>query len=269
MRPDNNSETSMRTPCFIANWKMNKTLGEAEEYLRVLEKRWPQLPPSPWEAIIAPPFTLLASMATSLKGSPLRIGLAAQNLFFEERGAFTGEISPLMLRDAGCRYVIIGHSERRTYFGETNALVHKKIGAALRAGLIPILCVGETREEREAERTWEVIERQLKEALDDLRPGPSDWLIAYEPVWAIGTGLTPQPDEAEAVHRQIRNFFRSLFEETGADTPRILYGGSVTEKNIAAFMKKDDIDGVLAGGASLSADSFCNMIALGVQAKAK
>ncbi|TAK05796.1 MAG: triose-phosphate isomerase [Candidatus Manganitrophaceae bacterium] len=256
----------MRTPCFVANWKMNKTLGEAQEYLRTLEKRWPHLPASSWEAILAPPFIMLAPMAELLKASTLRIGLAAQNVHFEDRGAYTGEISPLMLRDVGCRYVIIGHSERRTYFGETNALIHKKLAAALRAGLIPILCVGETREEREEEKTWEVIERQLREGLDDLRPGPSDWLIAYEPVWAIGTGLTPTPAEAEAVHLQIRDFFRSLSGEE-ADTPRILYGGSVTDKNIAAFMQEEDIDGALAGGASLSADSFCNMIEQGVKAK--
>jgi triosephosphate isomerase len=279
----------MRTPCFIANWKMNKTVGEAREYLQAVEKRWPQLPEAPWEAVVAPPFTMLAPMAEYLKvgatyspqkagflgtpthASPLRVqvGLAGQDVYFQERGAFTGEISPLMLRDVGCRYVIIGHSERRTYFGETNAVIHKKIAAALRAGLIPILCIGETREEREAKKTWEIIKRQLKEALDDLRPGPSDWIIAYEPVWAIGTGVTPQPSEAESVHRQIRDFFRSLSEEEEAETPRILYGGSATEKNIAAFMEEADIDGVLAGGASLFAESFCNMIELGVKAKNK
>ncbi|MDC4224099.1 MAG: triose-phosphate isomerase [Candidatus Manganitrophus sp.] len=258
----------MRTSCFVANWKMNKTIGEARDYLQAVEKRWPQLPETSWEAVIAPPFTMLAPMADFVKERSLQVGLAGQNVHFEERGAYTGEISPLMLRDAGCRYVIIGHSERRTYFGETNALIHKKVGAALRAGLIPILCVGETREERQEERTWEVIERQLREALDDLRPGPSDWIIAYEPVWAIGTGLTPQPSEAETVHRQIRDFFRSRSGEA-ADTPRILYGGSATEKNIAAFMEEADIDGVLAGGASLFADSFCNMIELGVKAKEK
>lgn len=258
----------MRTPCFVANWKMNKTIGEAREYLQSVEKRWPQLPEGPWEAIVAPPFTLLSPMADFVKGRSLQIGLAGQNVHFEERGAYTGEISPLMLRDAGCRFVIVGHSERRTYFGETNALIHKKVAAALRAGLIPILCVGETRKEREEEKTWEVIERQLREALDDLRPGPSDWMIAYEPVWAIGTGLTPQPAEAEAVHRQIRDFFRALSKDA-AGTPRILYGGSATEKNIAAFMEETDIDGVLAGGASLFADSFCNMIERGVKAKEK
>ncbi|MBI3803823.1 MAG: triose-phosphate isomerase [Nitrospirae bacterium] len=258
----------MRTPCFVANWKMNKNRGEALVYLQEMEKRWPQLPPLPFEAIVTPPFTLLAPMADYLKGGSVPVGLGGQNTHFEERGAYTGEISPLMLRDAGCRYVIIGHSERRIYFGETNAIIHKKVAAALRAGLIPILCVGETREEREENKTWEVIERQLREAQDDLRPGPSDWIIAYEPVWAIGTGLTPQPEEAESTHRQIRDYFLSLSEE-GADTPRLLYGGSVTEKNIALFMEEADIDGVLAGGASLSAESFGNMIELGVKAKNK
>lgn len=256
----------MRSPCFVANWKMNKTIGEGIDYLRAVEKRWPQIPALPLESVVAPPFTLLAPMADFLKGGRLPVGLGGQNLHFEERGAYTGEVSPLMLRDVGCRHVIIGHSERRIYFGETNALIHKKLGAALRASLIPILCVGETREEREEERTWTVIERQLREALDDLQPGPSDWIIAYEPVWAIGTGLTPQPAEAEAIHRRIRDFFRAASGE-GAETPRILYGGSVTEKNIAPFMEEEDIDGVLAGGASLSADSFCNMIELGLKAK--
>ncbi len=260
----------MRIPCFVANWKMNKTLGETLEYLREIEKRWSQLPAPPWEVVIAPPFTALASIADFLRGRSLRIGLAAQNLYFEERGAYTGEISPLMLTDVGCRQVIIGHSERRSFFGETDATVHQKFAAALRAGLIPIVCIGETWEERQAGKTGLVVERQLGEALGTLRPSPLEWIVAYEPVWAIGTGRTPEPAEAESVHRQIRDFLGlnvPAFTEVPGETPRILYGGSVTEKNIVSFMKEADIDGVLAGGASLSPESFFNMIVLGMKAK--
>lgn len=248
---------------FVANWKMNKTAAEARDYLKILEKSLRALPDR-WEAVLAPPFTALHAVSDALKRGPLKIGLAGQNLYFEARGAYTGEISPLMLVEAGCRYVLIGHSERRIHFGEKGPLLRKKVRAALEAGLIPILCVGEELKEREGGKTAAVIESQLKETLegDALLQKEFTLLIAYEPVWAIGTGKTPDPSEAEAVHRQIRAFFHA-FE--GALS--ILYGGSVTDKNIGAFMKEPNVDGVLAGGASLAPETFSRMIEIGVEAK--
>jgi triosephosphate isomerase len=259
----------MRQPCFVANWKMHKTIPEALDYLRTLEKSLRDLPSGAWEAILAPPFTALAAVSAFLKGisASVRIGLAAQNVHYEEAGAHTGEISPLMLRDVGCQYVIIGHSERRVEFGETDRLIHRKIEAAFRTGLAPILCVGEKGDERKAGKTLAVIHQQLKEGLPRNPPdqkGPG-LMIAYEPVWAIGTGETPQPSEVEAVHQEIRKVLQSAWGE--AEASRILYGGSVNLQNIASFMKEADIDGVLVGGASLSAETFSKMIALGTEAK--
>jgi triosephosphate isomerase len=269
----------MPTPCFVANWKMNKTIAEAIAWLREMEKHQPLLPERGWEVILAAPFTLLCSISEFLKTSSLKIGLAAQNVHFEEKGAYTGEISPLMLRDVGCRYVIIGHSERRLQFWETDLLIRQKIKGAQKAGLIPILCVGETRRERKEGKTIRVINHQLKKALrsDDPQSGATAgsrkmildrFIIAYEPVWAIGTGETPTPPEVESVHRQIRSFFKPAMGEAASDIP-ILYGGSVTEKNIEGFMKEPDVDGALVGGASLSAESFYKMIDRGVKAKIK
>jgi triosephosphate isomerase len=269
----------MPTLCFVANWKMNKTIAEAAAWLREMEKYASLLPATGWEAVLAAPFTLLGSISEFLKTSPLKIGLAAQNVHFEEKGAYTGEISPVMLRDVGCRYVIIGHSERRLQFWETDLLIRQKIKAAQKAGLIPILCVGETRRERKEGKTIRVINQQLKKALrsDDPQPGfkassrkmiLDRFIIAYEPVWAIGTGETPTPAEVEAVHQQIRNFFKPAMGGAASDIP-ILYGGSVTDQNIERFMKEPDVDGVLAGGASLSADSFYKMIDRGIKAKNK
>lgn len=265
--------------CFVANWKMNKTIAEAIAWLREMEKFQPLLPATGWEAILAAPFTTFASIFEFLKGSALKIGLAAQNVHFEEKGAYTGEISPLMLRDVGCRYVIIGHSERRLQFWETDLLIRQKIKAAQKAGLVPILCVGETRRERREGKTMRVINHQLKKALrsDDPKSGArassrkmilDRFIIAYEPVWAIGTGETPTPPEVKAVHQQIRNFFKPAMGEEAEKIP-ILYGGSVTEQNIEGFIKEPDVNGVLAGGASLSADSFCKMIDRGIKAKNK
>ena len=267
----------MPVPCFVANWKMNKTISEAAVWLREMEKCQPLLPASGWEAILAAPFTALASISEFLKGSALKINLAAQNVHFEEKGAFTGEISPLMLHDLGCRYVVIGHSERRLQFWETDLLIRQKIKAAGQAGLVPILCVGETRRERKEGKTIRVIHQQLKKGLrsDDPKSGATPnsrkmildrFIIAYEPVWAIGTGETPTPSEVEAVHREIRKFFKPAMGEK-ADEIQILYGGSVTEQNIEGFMKEPDVDGVLAGGASLSAETFYKMIDRGIKAK--
>lgn len=259
-----------KTPCFVANWKMNKTISEAERYFRDFEKGWLRHN-LPIEAVLAPPFTALASVSRLMKHASLEItGLSAQNVHFESSGAFTGEISSEMLFEMGCRYVIIGHSERRHLFGESDEVIQQKIGAARKAGLLPILCIGETLKERRAGKTWAVLERQLSVALENGRLGDggmgnlSDWMIAYEPVWAIGTGETPLPDETSEIHRKVQSFVSDRLQK---GLPRVLYGGSVSEKNIASFMKQAFIDGVLVGGASLSADSFLKIIELGAMSK--
>jgi triosephosphate isomerase len=212
--------------------------------------------------VLAPPFTALTTVAQEIQGSAIR--LAAQDMFWEKQGAFTGEISPAMLIDAGCRLVIIGHSERRQYFGETEATVNKKIRAALEADLTPIVCIGETLAQREAEETMAVITSQVTEGLAGLSSAEMARLImAYEPVWAIGTGRTASPDQAQEVHVFIR---RLLVDRAGAEVAnglRILYGGSVTPDNIRELAQAPDIDGALVGGASLKAESFLKIAAMG------
>ena len=263
----------MRKICFVANWKMNKTIAEADPYLLTVEKRLRETSllsdaGAGWEGILAPPFTFLAHIDEFLKGVSLKMGLAGQNVSHEEKGPYTGEISPIMLYEVGCRYVIIGHSERRIHFGETGGRIHKKVMNGVKTGLSPILCVGERWEERGEGKSWEVIERQLQEAFgsDFPKEKRSAVMIAYEPVWAIGTGQTPLPSEAEAVHSRIRDYFRSEWG-AAADGIRLLYGGSVTAENIEGFMREPDIDGALVGGASLSAEGFSEIIKLGVKAK--
>jgi triosephosphate isomerase len=208
---------------------------------------------------LAPPFTALHALSTVLRDTP--IALCAQDVHGEDRGAFTGEVSAPMLRDAGCRYGLAGHSERRRLFGETGEDVNRKAKALLRAGLTPVLCVGESLEEREADQTTLVIRRQLKEGLnnlfaDDIRRS----IVAYEPVWAIGTGRTASPEQAEDVHRFIRQFIERMAGVERADAIRILYGGSVNPENAGALMAQKDIDGVLVGNASLDLDSFRKII---------
>jgi len=240
---------------------MNKTVSEADDYLQILEK---QLFPSiKREVIVAPPFTLLGTVAKYLSVSGLGLELAAQNLHFGDQGAYTGEISAPMLRDIGCRYVIVGHSERRTRFNENDLIVHKKLKAAMDVGLIPILCVGETLPERQAGQTISVIVQQLEIAIGD-DVGERPMRVAYEPVWAIGTGETPTPLEVTAAHREIGRFFRQRWGEK-ARIPQIVYGGSVTENNTGDFIACNGIDGVLVGGASLSADRFIKIIKAGTK----
>jgi len=211
------------------------------------------------DIVVAPPFTALGAVAAVLKGSP--IGLASQNVFWEERGAFTGEISTAMLKEIGCRYVIIGHSERRQYFSETDETVNKRLKAALNASLIPIVCIGELLAEREAEKTLAVIERQLREGLKGLSlEEMENVIIAYEPVWAIGTGKTATPDQAQEVHHFIRDLIARIFSKEVADDTRILYGGSVKPDNVDLLMAQLDIDGALVGGASLKADAFVGIV---------
>ena len=243
----------MRRPVIAANWKMNKKIEEAQAFLD-------DLIPLVWnerdvDIVIAPPFTALYTMANLLKIT--NIGLAAQDLFYEDKGAYTGEISPVMLTDIGCSYVIIGHSERRIYFGETNEIVNKKIGAARRHGLEVIFCIGESLSEREAGMTFDVLKKQITEGLRDIS---SDGLItAYEPVWAIGTGKTATPDQAQEAHESIRKTLSHLYGEP-ANGVRILYGGSVTRENADVLMACPDVDGALVGGASLKADSFAGIV---------
>jgi triosephosphate isomerase len=211
------------------------------------------------EIVVCPPFTSLHAIAGLLEET--NIGLGAQNMHTETEGAFTGEISPLMLKDMGCRYVIIGHSERRQYFGETDALVNKKLKVAIAFNMIPIVCIGETLQEREAGKTEQVIEKQFFGALEGLSNKDMDKIvIAYEPVWAIGTGKTATPRQAEDVHRLIRLFLSQNFAKDVSDNLRILYGGSVKPDNAAELMKQRNIDGALVGGASLKAESFTQII---------
>jgi len=247
----------MRIPIMAGNWKMHKTVGEAVDFVTRLQKAlgdWKET-----EAVVAPPFVALAPVAERLKGT--RIALAAQNCFWEDQGAFTGEVSPLMLRDLGCRYVIIGHSERRAYFGETDETVNKKARAALSHDLHPIICVGETLEERERGDTFKIVERQMKEGLKGLDAAAVQVIvIAYEPIWAIGTGKTATPEQAQEVHAFIRGLASTIFNPEGAEQIRIQYGGSVKPDNVDELMAQPDIDGALVGGASLKVDSFARII---------
>ncbi len=246
-----------RLPFIAGNWKMNKTVGEALDLVRGLKKAISGV--KEVEVAVAPPFAALYAVGRELEGTPIR--LAAQNLYWEEKGAFTGEVSPLMLKDVGCHYVIIGHSERRQYFGETDETVNRKIKAALSQGLKAIFCIGETLREREDGKTFLVIERQIEGGSKGM--GDKEWkdiVIAYEPVWAIGTGKTATPEQAEEAHRFIRGKVEKLYSRNVSEEIRIQYGGSVTPDNIRGLMIQPDIDGALVGGASLKAESFSKIV---------
>jgi triosephosphate isomerase (TIM) len=247
----------MRKPIAAGNWKMFKTAKEASKMISELKELVKGV--GDREVVICPPFTALESAVNAAKGSNVKIG--AQNLYWEEKGAFTGEIAPGMIKDLGCEYVIIGHSERRQYFGETDATVNKRIFAALKAGLKPIICVGETLQERESEKTFSVIETQIKGGLKGLSVElMKDCVIAYEPVWAIGTGKTASKEQAQGVHAFIRKLLSDLLGKDTAGATRILYGGSVKPDNVKELMSQPDIDGGLVGGASLEADSFAKIV---------
>jgi triosephosphate isomerase len=246
-----------RLPFIAGNWKMNKTAGEAVELVRQLKATLSGV--KEVEVAVAPPFTALQAVQKELEGSSIR--LAAQNLFWEEKGAYTGEISPLMLKELGCRYVIIGHSERRQLFGETDETVNKRMKATLHQGLDPIFCIGETLKEREEERAFAVIGDQLQGGLRGITEEEMDRVvIAYEPVWAIGTGKTATPQQAEEVHAFIRQRLSDLFSNGIAEKIRIQYGGSVTPDNVKGLMSQKDIDGALVGGASLKPDTFSKIV---------
>ncbi len=247
----------MRTPLVAANWKMHKTVGEAAAYAHAFRALVAEV--RDVEIVLAPPFTALHALAGALAGSG--IGVAGQDLHAERQGAFTGEISAGMLRDAGAGYVIIGHSERRHLFGETDAEVGAKVRAATGARLVPIMCVGETLAERESNRTFEVLDRQLQAGLAGLAAAAGSLVVAYEPVWAIGTGRNATPEQAQEVHAHIRARLAGVLDESIARTRRILYGGSVKPGNVAALAAQPDVDGALVGGAGLDPGSFAEIVA--------
>ena len=247
----------MRKPIIAGNWKMNKLTSEAVELASELKNKAGSI--ADREIVLCPPFTVLSSVKKVIAGSRIRLG--AQNMHWEVRGAYTGEVSPSMLKDIGCDYVILGHSERRQYFGETNEAVNRKAKTAFSTGLIPIVCVGETLAQREKGDTLKVIEEQINTGLSGLTSEESKGLVvAYEPVWAIGTGKTATPDQAEEVQRFIRKLLGQMFGKENTQAIRILYGGSINPDNISALMSCENVDGGLVGGASLKAESFLKVI---------
>lgn len=244
----------MRKWIVAGNWKMNNTIAESLALAQAIKEGT-----TGWkygEVVVAPPFTSLSGVGEALKGSA--VAMAAQNMYSEDKGAYTGEVSPLMLKDVGCSYVIIGHSERRKYYFETDNSVNLKVKKALASGLKPIVCVGETDEERAKGVTQSVVDRQVRGALDGIADA-GNVVIAYEPVWAIGTGIVATSAQAGDVHAFIRRIIEQLYG-AAADGIRIIYGGSVTEDNIAELIAMEDIDGALVGGASLKPDGFLGII---------
>ncbi|MEW6668881.1 MAG: triose-phosphate isomerase [Thermodesulfobacteriota bacterium] len=248
-----------RTPMIAGNWKMNLNVREAVSLVKAVAEAMAGA--ENVEVLVAPPFTLLAAVRETLQGTGIYLG--AQNMHWEKGGAYTGEICPAMLLEAGCSHVILGHSERRSLFGETSDMVNRKAAAAVLAGLIPIVCIGETLQERERGRTFEVVSVQLEESLRSFRGEqamPRSTLLAYEPVWAIGTGRTATPQQAQEVHGFVRQWMAKALGGETAERVRILYGGSVKPDNIADLMAMPDIDGALVGGASLKAESFVPIV---------
>jgi len=248
---------STRTPLIAGNWKMFKTCSEAVATAAALVKHVADVDGR--DVMIAPPFTALFSVSEVLAGS--RVALGAQNLFWEKEGAYTGEISAAMLASAGCRYAVIGHSERRQYFNETDETVNRRIRAALQGSLIPVFCVGESEQERDSGRTFSVLDKQVQNGLKGLFAKDLEQLVvAYEPVWAIGTGKTATSRQAQEVHEFLRSLLKKSLGQASADSIRILYGGSVKPGNIAELMGMPDVDGALVGGASLDAETFSAIV---------
>ena len=246
----------MRRPVIAGNWKMHKTLGEAEALARAIKKGVGE--ETSCEVVLAPPFTALASVSAEIRGSSLI--LAAQNAHWESKGAFTGEISLPMLEDIGCRMVIVGHSERRQFFGETDVTVNSRVRTAVNSSLQPIVCIGETLAERESGNHHSIVAQQLAGGLDGLTGRDLLRIIlAYEPVWAIGTGRTASPETAQSMHSYIRSWLSEKFGDNAQEI-RILYGGSVKPDNVDALMRQPDIDGALVGGACLEAESFLRIV---------
>ncbi len=251
-----------RKALIAGNWKMHTTVSEACQLAKALDQATPNA--NDREVLIAPPYTALSEVGRTLAESS--IILASQNVCWEEKGAYTGEISPIMLKDIGVTAAIVGHSERRQIFHEDDALINKRVKGALRFGLTTILCVGETLEEREADSTFSILESQIREGLAEVQPvDMARLVIAYEPVWAIGTGRTATKEQAQEVHVFIRSLIEKIYEKNIADGLRILYGGSVKPANIDELMSQPDIDGALVGGAALDAESFSRIINFSVK----
>lgn len=248
---------STRRPLIAGNWKMFKTIPEAVEMSKELVALLKE--PADVDVMIAPSYVLLSAVAREIEGSPIFLG--AQDLFWEKEGAYTGAVSAEMIVSAGCKYVIIGHSERRQYFGETDHSVNLKIRAAINSGLAPILCIGETETQRESGDTYSILDKQIQKGLKDFSYDELEKLVvAYEPVWAIGTGKTATSQQAQEIHKFLRNILEKTFGNLLAKNTRILYGGSVKPENIAELMAMDDVDGALVGGASLKADVFSGIV---------
>jgi len=247
----------MRRPIIAGNWKMNNTINEAVELVNGLKRELADV--NSVDIVVSPGFTALSDVNELIMDSNIK--LSAQNVYWQESGAFTGEVSTPMLKDAGCTYVIVGHSERRQYFNETNETVNKRLKAALAGGLNVIVCVGEVLEEREANKTFDVIRNQVQGSLQGIsKLDMNSVVLAYEPVWAIGTGKTASPEQAQEVHHYIRSLLKEIFDVETAAQIRIQYGGSVKPDNIKELMQKEDVDGALVGGASLKIDSFSDIV---------
>ena len=247
----------MRTPFIAGNWKMYKTVADAVKYVKELRGLVKDL--DAVEVVVAPTFTALFAAAEAARNS--NVGIAAQDLYWEREGAFTGEISGQMIREAGAMYAIVGHSERRTLFGETDASVNRKVAAAFAAGLCPIACIGETLDQRERKETLEVLDRQITQGLDGLTAEQIGQLvIAYEPVWAIGTGRNATPAQASEAHGHIRSRLRQWFGQEPAELCHVIYGGSVKPENARELLSQPDVDGALVGGASLDVRSFLQIV---------
>ncbi|WP_404454171.1 triose-phosphate isomerase [Virgibacillus necropolis] len=250
----------MRNKVIAGNWKMNKVLAEAEQFVQEVVKKDPT--DQGVEAIVCAPFPFLAKLVDQTKNTSVKI--AAQNMHFAENGAYTGEVSPVMLKDLGVTHVVIGHSERREYFAETDETVNKKVHAAFDHDLAPIVCVGETLDQREANETMNHIEKQVKEGLKELTEAQiAKTIVAYEPIWAIGTGKTASSSDANEVCLHIRNVIKEMTSEKTANQVVIQYGGSVKPANVDELLAQSDIDGALVGGASLDADSFIQLVEAG------
>jgi len=249
----------LRKPLIVANWKMNKTISDALQFVAECKRLLKDISVHNVDIILSPPFTSIKAVYDAVNGE--NIYVAAQNLYWEEKGAFTGEVSAPMLKDCGCTYAIIGHSERRNLFGETDEGINKKIRFAIHTGLNPIFCIGESLQQREEEETFRVIRDQVEKGLNGLNEEAfSSLLIAYEPVWAIGTGKNATAEQAEEIHGFIRSIIRESYGRSVSEALRILYGGSVTPDNICELIREHDIDGALVGGASLKADSFVKIV---------
>jgi triosephosphate isomerase len=249
----------MRKTIIAGNWKMHKTISQSIELANGLKRQLYSLDAEQIDIVLCPAFTSLSEVAEIVMGSCLQLG--AQDVYWQQEGAFTGEVSALMLKDCGCSYVIIGHSERRQYFAESNETVNKKIKISLQQGLIPIVCIGETLAERQADKTFSVLDEQLLNGLQDIEKVEIPKIvIAYEPVWAIGTGKTATAKQAEEAQHYIRKKVQEMHGQEAAEEIRIQYGGSVKPENISELMQEKDIDGALVGGASLSLDSFSEIV---------